>query len=612
MRKAISVADDFDPSEYAAFKAGTAPSAAPVAPASADFNPDEFAAFKAQEPQAGKVPQLSRVIAVTEEGYPIFANPEHTAQVMKGVVQGYGEGAKSFLRGLRDPIDAGAQLLTRGLEAVAPSGSSFEKFMKGQREEVEDINKKAEQEYQQGRASPQMPDVMRGVGDVVASAPVAAAMPGAAAEGLAARTGAGLLGGAASGALEPVYDTSGGDFWKQKAIQTGTGAAGGAVAPAVVGGAARIVSPKASEVGSEARQLLDAGITPTPGQIMGGTANRLEEAGQSIPLVGDAIKSARGRAVQDFNRATIDQALAPIGEKLSPDTPLGREAISEMHDKIGAAYEKLLPQLKVQADPQWVANMRGLIQGTQNGGLSPDLANKFQSEIQNTILRQMSSSGGMTGQAFKKVEGDLGKLAQNYSTSAVASERDLGGAFKQAQAELRDLLTRSNPAHADELGRINQAFGNAVRVEGAAGRIGSDQGVFTPAQMLSAVRQSDPSIRKGAFARGEAPMQQLAETAKSVLGNKVPDSGTPFRSLVVAAPTLGALYMANPAAAVGTGLGGAAAVGAYTRPGQSLLASLLASRPSGAGDVANLLRRSGPLATTLPGILASQPSYQSP
>jgi hypothetical protein len=556
--------------------------------------------------QSKSMPRLSKVIAVTGEGYPIFENPEHTAQMMNHIANSYRDAGYGVMRGIRDPIDAGAQLLTRGLEAIAPAGSSFEKFMQGERARVEDINKKGEDEYQKGRTYPNLPDIPRVAGNIGGAAPVAAAMPGAAAEGLLARTGAGMLGGAASGALEPVFDAKNDDFWSKKGMQTATGAVGGAVVPAVVGGAARVISPNASLPTSQARQLMDAGVTPTPGQILGGGANRIEEAAQSVPLVGDSIKSARGRSVQDFNRAAVDQSLAPIGEKLGADTPLGREAVSEMHDKVSAAYDRLLPQLKVQADQPFVSNMTQLRSMAQ--GLTPDMANKFDKTLRDVVVRKFSPNGSMTGEGYKSVESELGKLSNDYSTSALASERELGGALKQAQAEMRDLLSRSNPQHAEELGRINQAFGNTLRVEGAAGRIGSDQGVFTPAQLLSSVRQMDPSMRKGAFARGEAPMQDLADAGKAVLGNKVPDSGTPFRSMAMAAPALGAMYLANPATAIGVATGGLSAMGAYTEPGQSLLASLLASRPSGANDVAALLRRNAPIATTLPAILATHQS----
>ena len=51
------------------------------------------------------------------------------------------------IRGLRDFPDAGAQLLTRGLEAISPAGSSMEAFAQSERRRVEDINRQAELEY---------------------------------------------------------------------------------------------------------------------------------------------------------------------------------------------------------------------------------------------------------------------------------------------------------------------------------------------------------------------------------------------------------------------------------------------------------------------------------
>ena len=44
----------------------------------------------------------------------------------------------------------------------------------------------------------------------------------------------------------------------------------------------------------------------------------------------------------------------------------------------------------------------------------------------------------------------------------------------------------------------------------------------------------DRSKDKSKFAKGDALMQDLSESAKTALGNKVPDSGTPYRSMVAA------------------------------------------------------------------------------
>lgn len=60
------------------------------------------------------------------------------------------------VRGLRDIPDAGAQLLTRGLEAISPSGSSMEAFARSERRRVEDINRQAETDYQRNWRQGQM------------------------------------------------------------------------------------------------------------------------------------------------------------------------------------------------------------------------------------------------------------------------------------------------------------------------------------------------------------------------------------------------------------------------------------------------------------------------
>jgi hypothetical protein len=123
------------------------------------------------------------------------------------------------------------------------------------------------------------------------------------------------------------------------------------------------------------------------------------------------------------------------------------------------------------------------------------------------------------------------------------------------------------------------------------------------------VREMDPTLRKGAYARGDALMQDLADAGKSVLGNKVPDSGTTFRSFAMAAPTLAGLYAYNPLAAAGVAAAGAGGMATYSRPGVSALAHLLATRSPIAGPTANLIRN--PVSNTLPAILA-QGQLQGP
>jgi hypothetical protein len=583
-----------------AIAAGTVQPKGPAWMQYPEVPPDQAAA-----PAPAETTKPAPEVLGTSEFGPIYADPAQNEANMAAQARFAADLPKGVVRGLRDIPDAGAQLLTRGIGAVAPEGSSFQKFMKDQIAHVEEINKRAEEEYQKGwlggEASPGA-STGRIIGNVAATAPIGYAMPGATAAGMLPRIASGAATGGVAGALQPV-DTDQGDFWSQKAQQAGVGAGAGAAMAPVMGALSRVISPKTNP---NVKTLMESGVTPTPGQILGGTANRLEEAGQSIPLVGDVIKAARGRAVEDVNRSAINQALAPIGEKLDEGTPLGREAIGEMKEKIGNAYNNLVPTLSVKADPQFAGNLTSLVRNAQY--MHPDLADQFNKVLNDKVLFKFSPSGGMTGQSFKEVESEIGKLASDFTNSANAGERQLGGAYKQLQTEMRDLLVRSNPDKATQLSAINDAYAHSLRVEGAAARIGSDQGVFTPAQLLSSVRSLDPSLRKGAFARGDAKMQGFADAAKSVLGSKLPDSGTPFRSAVLAAGALGPLAAVNPMAAAGVAATGGAAALPYTKVGQRLAASLLASRGASAPGIASAVR--SPALTPLAAALAVQGANQ--
>jgi hypothetical protein len=167
--------------------------------------------------------------------------------------------------------------------------------------------------------------------------------------------------------------------------------------------------------------------------------------------------------------------------------------------------------------------------------------------------------------------------------------RLLGDAYKQLQSELRDLVTRSNPAHAAELKAINTGWANFKRVQNAAAKIGSDEGVFTPAQLQNAVRALDKSKDKARFAEGNALMQDLSGAAKTQMSGKVSDSGTAGR-LALGGGALGA-GMVNPMIPIGL-LTGAAA---YTPFAQNLLRGAVSSRGAFAEPAANALRKAAPM-----------------
>jgi hypothetical protein len=151
---------------------------------------------------------------------------------------------------------------------------------------------------------------------------------------------------------------------------------------------------------------------------------------------------------------------------------------------------------------------------------------------------------------------------------------------------VQDLVQRSNPKFATRLKAINTGYANYVRVRRAASSAGAVDGVFTPAQLSAGVRGSDTSVGKGAYARGDALMQDLSDAGKSVLPSKIPDSGTPER-LLWALGSLGAGFHFNPA--IPAAQLGAASL--YTRPGTAIVRHALTSRPVWAPAARNAIER---------------------
>ena len=518
------------------------------------------------------------------------AVPSSSVDIAKELeAQGGAVNKSGFVRGLRDPIDAGAQLAMRILESMSPEGSTFHGWAKRERERVEAINKEAERDYRENWMKGQDPGIDPGriAGGIMATLPLAAAVPGMAAASLPGRMAAGAGQGAVSGALQPV---EGEDFWKEKAIQAGLGAGVGGAAPAVTGAVSRVISPQ----NTAARELLREGVAVTPGQAAGGALRRAEESVTSLPIIGDTVRGAFQRGTETFNRATINRALSPIGQRLEKATPIGREAVEEASRKVSQAYDDLLPKLVVRADPQFAKELSTLRSMAHSGDLEEKAAEQFDRVLKAKVLDKFTQ-GGMTGQKMKEVESELGQLARDYRFSSMASERKLGGAFAEVQSALRKVVERSNPDQAGRLKAINHSYAQMMRVEKAAADIGAKDGIFTPAQFSRAVRSLDPTARKRGFAKGQALMQGWGDKAQSVLSKQVPDSGTPYRLTT----GLGALAVAG---GIGYGagidpwvLGGLGlASGAYSRPMRALMTTALARRPQAAAPIAQSVRAAWP------------------
>lgn len=507
-------------------------------------------------------------------------------------------GGERFVKGLRDPVDAGAQMLVNALPAgLVRAGNRANNWLAdktglvGRLPEggVDQQVREGEQSYQDRRAASGQNGVdwLRMAGNVVSPANLAIAARAPAAATLAGRVASGVAAGGVSGALNPVAN---GDFWTEKGKQAGVGAAFGGATPVVTNAIARVVSPTAS-LNPNVQALRAEGVRPTLGQTLGGAWNRAEEKLMSVPLVGDMVANARRGAAEDVTRAAHNRALAPIGRQL-PQGMAGREAVEFTEQAISDGYNRVLPRLTAQADQQFTAGIANLRQMVNTGAIDPRAAEAFNRILDNDVLVKFGGQGAMTGQTLKRVESDLSAQISRLSQSTDADQRLVADALHQVQAELRQMLVRNNPGQAGELQALNSAWANFKRVQRAASMVGAEDGAFSPAQLQSAVKAMDRSKDKGRFASGNALMQDLSDPAKAVLGGKVPDSGTAGRLFLGAGlPFLDPTGTAPWLAGAGAGL--------YLRPVQNALASAVSARPQAAQPAANALRQAAPFLVPL-------------
>jgi hypothetical protein len=136
----------------------------------------------------------------------------------------------------------------------------------------------------------------------------------------------------------------------------------------------------------------------------------------------------------------------------------------------------------------------------------------------NNIALNKFSGKTLTGAEYKNIESDLAKEVSKYKNSQSASDRNIGDALDGVLKNFKTELYYQNQRYTPQLRRIDSAYGDLKVMEKAAANTGAENGVFTPKQYSLAVKQSDISRQKSAFARGTARGQELSEAALKTIG----------------------------------------------------------------------------------------------
>lgn len=491
-------------------------------------------------------------------------------------------------QGMRDPVDAAAQIFERAVpERIRAIVNDFGNFLadlglpvsyapqSGYASDAAVAD--SERRYQEARQATGSAgiDFARAGGNLITMAPAAAAAPVRAT--LGAKTAIGAMTGGASGMLQPVTGNTE-DFWTEKVKQAGGGALFGAAAAPIAHGIARVIQPQTAP---HVREMIDAGVTPTPGQILGGFAQRTEDKLTSLPILGDAISAARRNAINQFNTAVYNRALTPLGQKAGDE--VGFKGVEAVRRALSDTYEELLPKLRFQADDAFKAELETV--RAMAATLPEQQAKRFEQILKQQVLDKMTPQGLASGRTMQTINSELGKFADGYRGNRHFDDQQLAAALDEVQAAIRRQVTRINPEHATELKALQTGWANYARIRDAAAQKGAHEGVFTPSQLWGAAKRGDKSVGKRATSEGQALMQDLAESGRTALGSKYPDSGSAGR-LWMGGATAGGGYFLEPSIPLTLG----AASLPYLPYLRGVTAAMLTQRPEFAGPLAEGVR----------------------
>ena len=447
------------------------------------------------------------------------------------------------------PTDQGGNSFIRNLIRTGAQGLSF-----GTADEIEAFirSKLGDQTYAENRDSirSEIKTFAEENPKLALGAEIAGSLPTALAGG-AGLARLGVKGAATIAGLEGAAYAAGSA--EGDAVDRAKAAAVGGVVGAGTGKLADAILPRASDA---AKSLLKSGARLTPGQTVGGSIKKLEEAAVSIPVVGNIIESAQDLAVKDFNRGAMNKALSTIG-KTVPKRLEGNDAFEFARNEIDKAYADIIPKLKISNLSDFQAS---LVQIIEDNADLPDSVNKqLRAKIDKSIGKRIKN-GGFSGSDLKDIDSSFGQQAVEFIKSADPNQRQLGRALFDAQTALRKSLAAEDPDVAKQYGKVRMAFANLVPIQNAVVRSSLQGGVFTPSQLNTAIRSTDKSPNKIKVARGDAPMQELTQQAQEAVGRELGNSGTVDRGLA-------ALALRNPAAAALYGIPAAAATGLiYSNP----------------------------------------------
>jgi len=554
-----------------------------------------------------------------------------------------------FLKGIKDPIDAGAQLLPRVLSFLTSAGglkpNELSNFFRSEAERVDALVKTEEEQYQKERGEEGF-DTNRLLGNILNPANIAVGLRAAQGAKALGKTGQTLISGGAVGSLTPVTDTD--NFVKEKAKQAGIGAVGGVVGEKVIGVAGKVLAPGTKAM-QEMRKL---GVTGTLGQKLGGMFKSMEEFAKFIPIIGGAIDEKQASQVFNFNKGIISNTLAKIDSKalinfnkLGDETKqTGIEGIKYLKKYLNDSYnniyntsglkfnfnQKTGQQLLDKLNKQGLNSLDDIKEVqkfidkeiSQRTFLSSDSQKINQKGIEIILPKKVNE---LTGKQYKEID----KILRKKISANLEKNTSLANAYLAIKDTLKDnfyeqnknvvykTLDKTQKNAVESLRAIDEGYSKLVAMITASGdlKIKNTAGLFTPETYRKAIRDTDLSRMKQGYLFDTRPGAKEAKEAVEMLGNDAEFyRGREALTRLGRFTTFGGLGGAGVAGADIATTGGLGIVGGrllYTDAGQKLFDLILMARPTFVRKTGETIQKTPVGVSSVVGAETSQEMFEN-
>lgn len=331
--------------------------------------------------------------------------------------------------------------------------------------------------------------------------------------------------GAGQGAIANVLTTPVTDenkaYLTEKLKQAFTGGAVGGVAGGLIKGATSIAQPVAnqlSQVGKDAVETLrKAGVPVDVAQATGSKFLQRTKAA----LYDNPFTAGKEEEFAALQRAAYNKAIAKtMGEEADAITP---PVIQAAKNRLGDIYDDVASRNQIHFDKTIENNLRNIESEAQDI-LTPEQFNIVKKQIDNITNKAETQGGGLHGEQYQSIKKVLDKLSGSRDT-------DVGMYARELKDVLLDGLTRTakatgNDADVALLAKANREYGNMKKIEDVV--LKNPEGNVSPSLLLNSLSAKG---KRYSFYQDDPELAQLASAGKSVLEQKLPNSGTFARFL---------------------------------------------------------------------------------